>query len=180
MKFKETKLKDATIIEIEPIGDNRGYFAVGFNQDEFERHGLQGKFVQVNLSFNKTKGTVRGLHARQQEFEEEKLIRVTQGAVYDVIVDIRPDSDTYGQWVGVELNAENNTMVYVPKGFLHGFQTLTDDTLVQYQVSDNYRPNVEIGARYDDPAFKIDWPLAVTEISDKDQAWDNFKLNQTV
>lgn len=174
MKFIKTKLQDAYIIDIEAIGDNRGYFAVGFNQDEFTQHGLQGNFVQINLSFNKTKGTLRGLHARKNDFEEEKLIRVTQGSIYDVIVDIRPQSKTYGQWVGIELSAENNRMVYVPKGFLHGFQTLSDDVLVQYQVSENYMPNVEIGARFDDPAFQIEWPLNITEMSDKDQAWAAF------
>ncbi len=180
MIFRETSLKGAYIIELEPITDSRGSFAVGWNKKEFSQRGLSINFVQFNLSRNVHRGTLRGLHSRKEPYQEEKLIRCTRGVIYDVIVDTRPGSSTHGQWIGSELSADNGRMIYVPKGFLHGYITLTDDTEVQYQVSRYHEPEAEIGARYDDPAFNIEWPIAVTQISDKDKAWPVFQPDQLI
>jgi len=174
MIFKETKLKDAYVIEIEKLEDRRGFFARAWCQREFEAHGLVSRVVQANISYNRKKGTLRGLHYQVAPYAETKLVRCTRGAIYDVIVDLRPDSPTYMQWLGVELTAENYKMLYVPEGFAHGFQTLTDETEVTYQVSQFYTPGAEGGVRYNDPAFGIEWPLTVQVISDKDQNWPDY------
>lgn len=176
MKFVPAPLAGAFVIEPQPISDSRGYFSVGWNKNKFAEHGLQTEFVQINLSGNNHRGTLRGLHSRKPGFEEEKLIRCSRGAAFDVIVDVRPESDTFGQWFGVSLTADNGWMMYVPKGFLHGYQTLEDDTELQYQVGRDYEPHAEIGARYDDPAFNIVWPMPVSEISEKDAAWGPFSI----
>ena len=174
MIFKETKLKDAYLIEIEKLEDRRGFFARAWCQREFEAHGLVSRIVQANISYNRKKGTLRGLHYQVAPYAETKLVRCTRGAIYDVIIDLRPDSPTYMQWLGVELTAENYKMLYVPEGFAHGFQTLADETEVTYQVSQFYTPGAEGGVRYNDPAFGIEWPLAVQVISDKDQNWPDY------
>jgi len=175
--FKETKLKGAYIIEIEPIQDVRGFFARSFCQEEFMEHGLNKSIVQCNMSFNKKRGTLRGMHYQVAPHEEAKLVRCTKGSVYDVIIDLRPASPTYCQWVSVELSAENHRMLYIPEGFAHGFQTLEDNTEVFYQMSEFYHPESARGVRWDDPAFGIEWPVAVNMISLKDISYSS--LNPT-
>jgi dTDP-4-dehydrorhamnose 3,5-epimerase len=175
MRFYTTKLKDACIIELDELRDERGFFARAWCSKEFEVQGLNPRIVQANLSYNKQKGTLRGMHYQVTPFAETKLIRCTRGALYDVIVDLRPGSETYRDWIGVELSADNHRMLYVPEGFAHGFQTLEDGTEAFYQVSEFYTPGAEQGLRYDDPVFGIEWPLPVSVISEKDAAWPDYK-----
>ena len=171
MKFTETKLAGAFILDIEPIRDNRGFFARIFDPREFTEHGIEPPLAQFNLSYNIHKGTLRGMHFLKPPQAEAKLVRVIRGALLDQIVDIRPESPTYLQHISVELTGDNRRALYVPKGFAHGFQTLTDDTEVLYQMSDFYQPGADTGLRYDDPALGLSWPLPVSEISEKDAAW---------
>lgn len=174
MYFTETKLKDAFIVDLRKLEDERGFFARVFCQNEFKEHGMEPAVVQANLSYNKIKGTLRGLHFQKAPYEETKFVRCTRGALYDVIVDLRPDSETYLQWIGVELTGDNYQMLFVPGGFAHGFQTLEDDTEAFYMVSEFYTPGAEGGVRYNDPIFNIEWPLEVTTMSEKDQNWPDF------
>lgn len=172
MIFRETKLSGAYIIEPEPFEDERGFFAEVWKDDIAAKHGIQANFQRINMSRNRKAGTLRGLHAQKAPYEEAKLVRCIQGACFDVIVDIRPQSATYLQWTGVELSAENMLALFVPRGFLHGFQTLVDDTVLFYQTDGQYAKNAEIGARFDDPALNIQWPYAKKRIlSPKDQSW---------
>ena len=171
MQFVPTQLDGAFVIDLDMREDSRGYFARTFCQREFEEHGLNPFVAQCNMSFSRKQGTLRGMHYQTDDAAEAKLIRCVRGAIHDVIVDLRPNSPTYLQHVGVELNADNHRALYVPEGFAHGFLTLTDDVEVFYQVSAFYAPGKEQGLRYDDPAIAIQWPLPVTEISDKDAAW---------
>jgi len=176
MIFRETKLAGAFIIELEKLEDERGFFARAWCQREFEAQGLVSRFVQCNVSYNKKKGTLRGMHYQVAPYEEVKLVRCTRGAIYDVIIDLRPDSPTYTQWLGVELTADNYRMLYVPEGCAHGYQTLTDNAEVFYQVSQFYAPQCERGVRWNDPAFNIQWPIDHPIIlSEKDQRWPDFK-----
>ncbi len=175
MIFEETALKGAFTIKLEQFEDKRGFFARAWCQKEFEKLGLESRIAQANLSFNLRKGTLRGMHYQVSPYEETKLVRCYRGAIYDVIVDLRPGSPTYRQWVGVELTVQNRWALFVPRGFAHGFQTLEDETEVFYQVSEFYTPGAERGARYNDPAFGIEWPLPVSIISDKDAAWEDFQ-----
>ena len=175
MQFVETKLKGAFIVEMEVRGDHRGGFARAFCAQEFEAHGLKSIVAQSNLSFNYKAGTLRGMHYQVAPACETKFIRCIKGAIYDVIVDMRPDSPTYMQHIGVELSAENRRALYIPEMFAHGYQALTDGAEVLYQVGEFYTPGCERGFRYDDPAFGIEWRLPVTEISDKDLAWPPFE-----
>jgi dTDP-4-dehydrorhamnose 3,5-epimerase len=171
MKFTKTRLEDAMLIALEPREDERGFFVRTFCAEEFAAQGLETAFPQTNHSRNRRAGTLRGMHYQKAPHEEVKLVRVVRGAIHDVIVDLRPGSPSFGQWQGFELTADNGLMLYVPKGFAHGFQTLTDDTDVTYQVSAPYAPGAEGGLRWDDPAFAIAWPRPVTSISEKDAAW---------
>jgi dTDP-4-dehydrorhamnose 3,5-epimerase len=171
MLFSPTTLKDAMLIDIEKRGDDRGYFARTMCRDEFAAHGLVSDFVQANHSYNRSRGTLRGMHFQRSPHEEVKLVRCVRGAILDVIIDLRPDSPTYRKWEGFELSAENGRLLYVPGGFAHGFQTLVDDVDVTYQVSHPYTPAAEGGVRHDDPAFGIRWPEPVTVISPKDASW---------
>jgi len=171
MRFTETALPGAWIIDVEPHADERGFFARGFCADEFTAHGLNPVVAQTNLSANTRAGTLRGMHYQVPPAPEAKLVRCARGAIHDVIVDMRPDSPTHRQWIGVDLTEDNNRALYVPELFAHGFLTLADDTFVTYQVSQAYTPGTERGLRYDDPALGITWPAAVTVISDKDAAW---------
>ncbi len=171
MKFLKTGLQDAVLIELTRFEDARGFFARTFCAEEFGKQGLVTEFPQSNYSYNVAKGTLRGMHYQKAPHGEVKLVRVVQGAILDVIIDLRPDSSTYLKWEGFELTAENARTLYVPVGFAHGFQTLVDHTHVTYQVSHPYTPGVEGGLRWNDPAFGIDWPLPVATISDKDAAW---------
>ena len=175
MKFIETKLKGTYIIELEPMEDERGFFARSFCQKEFEEHGLNLRIVQCNISFNKKKGTLRGMHYQIAPYEEAKLVSCIRGAIYDVIIDMRPDSPTYCQWFAVELTEENYKMLYIPKGFAHGFQTLEDNTVVFYQMSEFYHAECARGVRWDDPAFGIEWPVKKLVISPRDQSYKSFK-----
>ena len=158
MRFTETRLKGAFIIEPERLEDERGFFARTFCQKEFGAHGLNSKIVQCNVSYNKHKGTLRGMHYQAPPMAEAKLVSCTRGAIYDVIIDLQPESPTYCQWFAEELNAENSKMIYIPEGFAHGFQTLEDETEVFYQMSEFYSPEHARGVRWDDPAFGIKWP----------------------
>jgi dTDP-4-dehydrorhamnose 3,5-epimerase len=174
MKFLETEFSGAFVIRPEPTADSRGFFARVFCQREFEAHGLNPNFVQCNISFNHEKGTLRGMHYQVAPHREAKLVRCTSGAIFDVIVDLRSDSPTFRRWLGVELSAEQQTMLYVPEGFGHGYLTLTDDTEVFYQVSEFYAPSCERGVRWNDPAFVIRWPAPPRVISDKDTGHPDF------
>ncbi len=174
MIFTETKLKGAYIIELETLEDERGFFARSFCQREFEKHGLNLRVVQCNVSYNKKKGTLRGMHYQVPPHEEAKLVSCIRGAIYDVIIDLRPDSATYCQWFALELSAENYKMLYVPEGFTHGFQTLEDNTIVFYLMSESYRPESARGVRWDDPVFGIRWPLPNRVMSKKDLSYPDF------
>ncbi len=170
MVFIETKLKGAFIIEIQPLEDERGFFARSWCQREFTEHGLDSRLAQCSISFNSKKGTLRGMHYQLPPFAESKLARCTRGAIYDVIIDLRPDSPTFLQWLATILSSENHNMLYVPKGCAHGFLTLEDDTEVFYQMSEFYTPEHARGLRWNDPLFAIEWPCAVSCISQKDRA----------
>lgn len=174
MLFHETRLEGAFVIELEKREDTRGFFARGWCQKEFEDHGLVAQVVQANVSYNRKKGTLRGMHYQVAPVEETKLVRCVRGGIYDVIIDLRPESPTYKQWMGVELTAENYKMLYVPENFAHGVQTLEDDTEVIYQVSQFYTPGAERGIRWNDPAFRIEWPQDIEVISDKDADWPDY------
>lgn len=174
MRFSETDVAGAYIIDIEPFSDDRGSFSRIFCRDEFQEHGLEPRIVQSNLSVNHHAGTLRGMHYQAAPMEETKLVRCIRGALFDVVVDLRPDSPTFRRWAGVELTAENRRAFFVPRGCAHGFQTLVDDTEAIYDVSAPYTPGLERGVHYADPAFGIPWPLPVASISDKDAAWPFF------
>jgi dTDP-4-dehydrorhamnose 3,5-epimerase len=174
MKFIETELKGAFLIDPERLGDDRGFFARAFCRKEFEPYGLNSDWVQCNISYNSRKGTLRGLHYQAAPFAEAKLVRCTMGAIYDVIIDLRPDSDTFRQWISAELSAENRKMIYVPQGFAHGFQTQVDHTEVFYQMSAFYAPEYARAVRWNDPQFNIHWPEADRIISEKDQKIEDF------
>lgn len=174
--FHETDLEGAFVIEIEKLEDHRGFFARSWCQKEFETHNLVSNVKQANVSYNKTKGTLRGMHYQISPYEETKLVRCTKGEIYDVIIDLRTSSSTHCQWIGVKLTAENYKMLYVPKNFAHGFITLKDNTEVTYQVSQFYTPGSERGIRWNDPAFSIDWPIEARMISDKDRNWPDYIL----
>ena len=174
MIFTETKLPGAFIIEIKQLVDDRGFFGRSWCQNEMTDHGLNGNVVQANTSRSKTKGTLRGMHYQKHPYEETKLIRCTKGAIFDVIVDLRKDSPTYLQWFGIELTEENYKMLYVPEKFAHGFITLQDNSEVTYMVTEFYTPGSEAGLRYNDPRLNIQWPGAITVISDKDKHHPDF------
>lgn len=175
MIFNETALIGPYVIDIEVHEDNRGYFGRAWCRHEFDAQGLVPCMVQGNVSFNHTRGTLRGMHYQTEPCQEVKLVRCVRGRVFDVIIDIRPDSATFKQWIGVELSADNRRMLYVPRGFAHGFQTLEDNSEVNYLVSEFYAPDYERGIRHDDPAFGVEWPETEARvISDKDLSWPDF------
>lgn len=174
MIFHQSPLSGAYTIELEKRGDERGFFARFFCSEEFADHGLSGSFAQINNSLTGKKGTLRGMHYQMMPSAEVKVVRCISGALFDVILDIRPNSPTFGKWFGETLSAENRLMMYCPKGFAHGFVTLEENTEALYLVSDPYAPDLERGIRYDDPAFGIDWPVEPLEISEKDKTWPDF------
>jgi dTDP-4-dehydrorhamnose 3,5-epimerase len=174
MRFLETDLDDAWLIEYEPVYDERGFFSRTFCVKEFVAHGLEANFVQHSLSYSALRGTLRGMHFQAPPHGEVKVVDCAKGAIWDVIIDIRPHSRTFGQWRGFELTAENRRQLYIPVGFAHGFETLSDNTEVRYLISAFYEPSAARGLRYDAPAFGIAWPLPVAVISSKDQVWPNF------
>lgn len=171
MMFTPTKIDGVLIVSLEPIGDARGYFARTWCAEEFARHGLDARLTQCSLSCSRTRGTVRGMHYQVAPHEEAKLVRVTRGAVFDVAADIRPASATYGEWVAVELSAENHLALFVPAGCVHGLQTLVDNTEVLYQISTPFVASAARGIRWDDAILNIAWPLAAAGVSDRDRAW---------
>jgi len=174
MNFTETPLGGAFVIDITRADDERGFFARAWCEREFMAHGLNTRLAQVNLSHSRTRGTMRGLHYQVAPHREAKLVRCTRGAFFDAIVDLRPESPTFLKWFGVELTADNRRMLYVPEGFVHGFQTLTDDTEALYQVSEFYAPHSERGIRWNDKTIGIEWPPldgGARVISAKDQNW---------
>jgi dTDP-4-dehydrorhamnose 3,5-epimerase len=171
MKFTESKLQGAFIIDIERREDSRGYFARAFCQREFAEHGLKPVIAQANVAFNTGKGTLRGMHFQYPPAAETKLVRCTRGAILDIIVDLRPESRTYLQHIAVELSADNGRSLYVPERFGHGYQVLEDRTETSYMVGEFYTPGVEGGLLYNDPKLGLTWPLPVTEVSSKDQQW---------
>lgn len=175
MIFTETKLQGAFVIEPEKLRDGRGFFARTFCRREFEEHGLDPDVVQCNISFNKRAGTLRGMHYQVAPYAEAKLVRCTAGAIYDVVVDLRPTSPSFKKYAAFELTAENCTMVYIPEGFAHGFQTLKDDTEVFYQMSQIYAPDCARGVRWNDPAFGIEWPAAERIMVERDQQYPDFQ-----
>jgi dTDP-4-dehydrorhamnose 3,5-epimerase len=175
MKFVEASLRGVFIIEPECVEDERGFFARTWCRREFESHGLNSRLVQCNISFNKKKNTLRGMHYQALPHEETKLIRCTQGSVFDVIIDLRPDSRTYKHYMSIRLTAQNHVLLYIPGGFAHGFQTLEDDSEVFYQMSEFYYPESARGVRWDDPAFGIEWPDAAGRIlSERDRNWPDY------
>ena len=181
MKFHEARLPGAWLIEIERLEDERGFFARSFCQHEFQEHGLDPTVAQCNISQNRLQGTLRGMHFQLPPFAEAKLVRCTRGAIYDAIIDLRPASPAFLRWEAFELSAADCRMLYVPKGFAHGFLTLQDDSEVFYQMSEFYAPQAARGVRWDDPLFGIEWPAPVCRISPKDGAYpdsrpEDFKL----
>lgn len=171
MRFTPTPLTDAWLVELDKIEDERGYFARSWCAREFAAQGLEASLVQCSTSFNATRGTLRGLHYQAAPHAETKLVRCTRGAVFDVIADLRPASPTFLRWFGAELTADNGRMLYIPRGFAHGFQTLAADSEVFYQMSDWYEPAAARGVRWDDPLLGVRWPLAVSVISAKDRGY---------
>jgi dTDP-4-dehydrorhamnose 3,5-epimerase len=169
--FTETRIPGAWIVDITPISDDRGFFAMTWEADAFAARGLDASFAQCNLAFNHRKGTLRGLHFQRAPHEQVKLVRCVRGAVYDVIVDLRPGSPAFRQWVGVELTADSRRMVYAPAGLAHGYVTLSDDAEVIYQASSPWARQSEGGVRWNDPAFAIEWPCEPVVISERDATW---------
>ena len=174
MRFEATGLNGAWLIHLEPVNDARGSFARTFCENEFQAHGLQTRFPQHSVSWSSRGGTVRGMHYQMDPRAEVKIVRCLSGSIWDVIIDIRPESATFGKWRGFELSEEDGRQLYVPKGFAHGFQSLTDDARVNYLISEFHAPSAASGFRYDDPAFGIRWPLPVTMISEKDLLWPRW------
>jgi len=174
MIFTPTKLEGVMQIDLELHRDERGFFARAWCPRELAAQGLEADIAQESLSYNARRGTLRGLHLQKAPHEETKIVRCVHGAIFDVIVDLRPHSPSYCRWQGFELTAANRRAVYIPKGFLHGFQSLTDEAEILYQISAFYAPDAAAGHRYDDPAFAIAWPLPVTVISERDLSWPAF------
>jgi dTDP-4-dehydrorhamnose 3,5-epimerase len=171
MTFREAKLSGAFIIELEKFEDERGFFAHSWSEKEFAARRLDSRMVECSISFNWKRGTLRGMHYQAAPHGQVKIVRCTKGAIYDVIIDLRAASPTFKQWVGVELTAENHSMLYIPKGFAHGFQTLEDASEVFYQMSEVYAPESGRGVRWNDPAFKIAWPEPVSMINERDRTY---------
>jgi dTDP-4-dehydrorhamnose 3,5-epimerase len=176
MQFTPLRLAGAFLLDLAAIDDERGFFALTWAPDAFTQRGLDPGIVQCNLSWNRRKGTLRGMHFQIEPFSEVKLIRCTRGALFDVIVDLRSDSPTFRQWLSVELTADNRRALYVPRGFAHGYLTLTDDVEAYYHVSTPFSPEHAQGVRWNDPAFGIEWPFEPTIVSAKDRAWPDVRL----
>jgi dTDP-4-dehydrorhamnose 3,5-epimerase len=174
VRFSETGVAGAYLIEIERKGDDRGYFARSWCRSELEARGLSARIEQINVGFNRLRGTLRGMHFQVAPHAETKIVRCTRGSVFDVVVDLRPDSPTFRRWTGVELTADNGRMLYIPEGCAHGYQTLEDASEICYLTSKPYAPDAARGVRHDDPAFGVLWPLPVTSISQADRSWPDF------
>lgn len=174
MIFTETRIPGVLVVELEKREDPRGYFARAWCATEFEKHGLP-TFVQTNMSLSRQRGTIRGLHYQAAPHGEAKYMRCIRGAIFDVAVDVRPDSPTYKKWIGVELTADNRKALFIPEGLAHAYQALTDDAEVIYSSSCAYAPGAERGIRWNDPAFNVEWPIVEALVSDKDKKWADFK-----
>jgi dTDP-4-dehydrorhamnose 3,5-epimerase len=175
LRFTELSLQGAYLVEIEPRNDERGFFARTFCEDEFAAAGLVTRFPQASVSYNARRGTVRGMHFQASPHEETKLVRCLAGAVFDVIVDLRPDSSTYRRSVGVELSAQNRTALYIPKGFAHGFQSLQDDSELLYMIDVGYIADAARGVRWNDPSIDVQWPDPIVVIADKDNGFPDWQ-----
>ncbi len=171
LQARETGLAQVFLVEMDLHQDERGAFGRAWCRRELDSLGLSTELAQINVGFSGRRGTLRGLHYQSPPFGEVKLVRCTRGAVFDVAVDVRSGSSTFGRWVGVELTMDNRRMLYIPPGCAHGYLTLTDNAEIMYFTSEYYRPEVAVGMRFDDPAFGIDWPIPVSVISDRDRAW---------
>jgi dTDP-4-dehydrorhamnose 3,5-epimerase len=176
MLFTETRLKGAFIVDIELHGDERGFFARSWCENEFKEHGLNPRVVQCNISFNKKRGTLRGMHYQVSPFAEAKLVRCTKGAICDVIIDLRAESPTFMQWFKVELTEENRRSIFIPTGLAHGFQTMQDNSEVFYQMTEFFHPECARGVRWNDPLFGVNWPIETKIISQRDQEYPDFKV----
>jgi dTDP-4-dehydrorhamnose 3,5-epimerase len=174
MIFAETKLKGAFIVELERLEDERGFFALSWSEKVFAERGLESRLVECNISFNKLKGTLRGMHYQEAPWGQAKVVHCMRGAIYDVIIDLRPSSETFKQWTAVELTASNRLMLYIPRDFAHGFQTLQDNTEVFYQMSSQYVPENARAVRWNDPAFNIEWPADERTINSRDREHPDF------
>ena len=174
MLFESTRIPDVVLITPERIHDDRGYFTKTWGVDDFEAHGLNPRIVARNVSHNKVAHTLRGMHFQRAPHAEVKVVTCTQGAIYDVAVDLRTDSPTFRQWVGAELTADNGAMLYVPEGFAHGYLSLEADSIVEYLISEFYAPHAGDGVRWDDPAFSIIWPAEPAVINPRDATWPDF------
>jgi dTDP-4-dehydrorhamnose 3,5-epimerase len=175
MRFKETPVEGAYVIDVNRIGDSRGYFGRLWCEREITEQGLVSSIKQCNIGFSPLRGTLRGLHYQRSPHQEVKIVRCTRGSVFDVVVDIRPDSPTYCDWYGIELNPENASMLYVPEGCATGYLTLEEDSEIYYLTSEFYAPDSASGVRYDDPAFGIQWPGDIIVLSDNDMNWPYFR-----
>ena len=175
MLFKETRLKGAYVIEIEQKKDERGFFARSFCEKEFAAHNIKLQIKQSNISYNAKRGTLRGMHYQIAPYEEAKIVSCIRGTIYDVIIDLRPGSSAYCKWLAIELSAQNYVSFYIPEGFAHGFQALTDDTIVMYQMSEFYYPESSRGVRWNDRSFNIRWPILPCILSDKDANYPDYK-----
>jgi dTDP-4-dehydrorhamnose 3,5-epimerase len=178
MIFAQTKLPGAYIVDLQKRHDNRGFFARAWCRNEFQDQGIPMQVVQANLAHTEKRGTLRGMHYQIPPHAELKFFRCIRGVIYDVMLDLRPESPTFGQWLGVELSAENRLAVFIPAGFAHGYQTLTDDAEVFYMVSEAYAPGAESGIRWNDPAFGIEWPITENlTLSEKDLNWPDYDIH---
>ncbi len=175
MKFLPTKFEGAWGIALNELTDERGFFARTFCSETLRSKGLEGQFPQHSMSYSRHRGTLRGLHFQRAPHAEVKIVRCLRGKIWDILLDLRPESPTYRQWEAFELSSDNRLQLYVPKGFAHGFQALTDDVEVSYLISEPFAPDAACGVRYDDTAFGIAWPLPVTSMSDKDRKWPKFR-----
>ena len=175
MKFEKSEIEDACIITIDKMSDDRGFFSRAFDKVQFVENGLNSNVIQCNISYSDFKGTIHGLHYQISPYEEEKIIRCTNGKIFDVIIDTRKNSMTFKKWIGVELSSSNHKILYVPKGCAHGFITLEDNTEVFYQNTQIFKHEYERGIRWDDPTFQIKWPIKPSLVSQKDSSWEHFK-----
>ena len=175
MEFTKAKIQGVIVIEPEKIKDSRGFFARSWDFNEFKKNGLNTKIAQCSISYNKKRGTIRGMHYQKKPYEEVKIVTCTTGKIFDVIIDLRPKSKTFKKWISGELSQENQKSHYIPEGCAHGFQTLKKDTTIYYQISQKFKPKNYMGLRWNDPSFNISWPLRPTNISKKDASHKDFK-----
>lgn len=175
MNIRETPIQDVVILEPKMLEDKRGFFCRGYCRDFFESNGLNSNLPQTNFAMNTLKGTLRGMHYQSKPFPETKVVQCIKGAVYDVVIDLRPQSPTFKKWFGLELNEKNHFMLYIGHGIAHGYQTLCDDTELLYLMGESYHPECSRGVRYDDPSFSIEWPLPISIISEKDCNFMDFQ-----